>query len=277
MDATNAGSSPQAVQDRFKELPFWFHTIDLGNGVATPGMWGRETQIPLRTAFDDIDFRDKKVLDVGTLDGLWSFEAERRGASEVYSIDVLPATGPGREAYFRMAAEAIGSKAKYYPDLSVFDVSQLGVDDFDIVLYLGVHYHLRDPLLALTRLRQVMKEGAILLDEGQVIDDPKIYAEFFYSRWFSDDGSNWWVPTIPCLREWINSTFFEVEHEYRLMYMPWGGLENTGRAIMRAKAVRKADPQHSIPERELSAFDLNNYVGDSGNRDAAGNVVERGS
>jgi tRNA (mo5U34)-methyltransferase len=274
MDASEMSQSEgNAARDRVGELPFWFHSIDLGGGVVTPGMWSTETQLPIRKAFEAIDFRGKKVLDVGCLDGLWSFEAERRGAAEVHSIDVLPETAPGRESYFELAAEALGSKAHYHPYLSVFDVAKLGVDDFDIVLYLGVHYHLKDPLLALARLRQVMKEGAILLDEGQVIDSDKVYAEFFYRRWFSNDGSNWWVPSIPCLREWIESAFFDIEEEYRLFYMPWGGLDNTGRYIVRARAVRRADPQLTIPEPELRAFDLNRYVGDSGNRDAMGNVI----
>lgn len=274
MDASDFGSDERKrARDRVGELPFWFHTIDLGEGVSTPGMWSKETQIPLRTAFDDIDFEGKKVLDVGCLDGLWTFEAERRGAAEIHSIDVIPETAPGREAYFQLAAAALGSKAHYHPYLSVFDAANLGVDDFDIVLYLGVHYHLRDPLLALARLRQVMKDGALLVDEGQVIDSDKVYAEFFYRRWFSNDGSNWWVPTIPCLREWIESSFFEVEQEYRLIYMPWGGLDDTGRYIVRARAVRRADPQLTVPEPELRKFDLNGYVGDSGKRDALGNVV----
>jgi tRNA (mo5U34)-methyltransferase len=274
MDA-GVDSSAQAIaaRNRVGELPYWFHTIDLGGGVSTPGMWDANTQVPLRKAFDDIDFQGKKVLDIGCLDGLWSFEAERRGASEVHSIDVIPETAPGRESYFRTAAEALGSKAHYHPYLSVFDVAKLGVNDFDIVLYLGVHYHLKDPLLALARLRQVMKEGALILDEGQVIDREGVYAEFFYRRWFSNDGSNWWVPTIPCLKEWIESNFFEIEQEYKLLYMPWGGLDDTGRFIVRARAVRRDDPQLTVPEPELRAFDLHRYLGDSGNRDALGNVI----
>ena len=154
-------------------LPLWMHTIDLGGGVVTPGAWTPEDQAGTLGALEQIDFRGKKVLDVGCLDGLWSFEAERRGAAEVYATDLVSQVTPNREPYFRLAHELLGSRARYVPDLSVFDVARLGVRDFDVVLYLGVYYHLRDPLLSFARLRQVMRTGAVLLVEGQVIDAPE--------------------------------------------------------------------------------------------------------
>ncbi|MDQ6797967.1 MAG: class I SAM-dependent methyltransferase [Actinomycetota bacterium] len=262
------------MKARVNSLPYWFHTIDLGNGIVTPGAWGKETQIPLMRALDDIDFNGKKVLDIGCLDGLWSFEAERRGASEVYSIDKLGETAPGRQMYFETARDALGSKAHYIPDLSVYNVADIGVDDFDVILYLGVWYHLKDPLLAFSRLRQIMSDGGMLLGEGQVSDNETITAEFFYKRHFSDDPSNWWVPSIPCLREWVECSFFEIEADYKLSYMPWSCLPNTGRYILRGRAVRRADPYLGLPDDELVEFDLNRYGGDAGARDAMGEVVD---
>src|SRR4029079_4346065 len=138
----------------------WYHAIDLGDGVVTPGSWSN-AHWHLRRALDDIDFENKKVLDIGCLDGLWSFEAENRGASEVYATDLVSRVTPRRDVCFRMAQEILGSRAHYVPDLSVYDVERLGVRDFDVVLFPGVYYHLKDPLLAFARLRKVMKDGGL--------------------------------------------------------------------------------------------------------------------
>jgi tRNA (mo5U34)-methyltransferase len=237
----------------------WIHTIDLGDGIQTPGLWSKEHQIPFRTVFDDIDFRGKKVLDIGCLDGLWSFEAEKRGAAEVYATDLISQATPEREACFWTAHKLLGSKARYFPRLSVYDVRELNVMDFDIVLFLGLFYHLKNPLLAFTRARQVLREGGLIVVEGQVIDNPGVYAEFYYNRHFAEDRTNWWVPTIPCLREWVECSFFEIEKGYEQSYGEWHGLKNTGRYIVRAKAVCRKDPNLLVPEEDLKPFDLNDY------------------
>jgi tRNA (mo5U34)-methyltransferase len=244
---------------RVEELPIWIHTIDLGDGLVTPGVWPPESRAGIAAALEQIDLQGKKVLDIGCLDGFWSFEAERRGAAEVYATDLTSQARPDREPYFRLAKELLGSRVQYFPDLSVFDVARLGVNDFDVVLYLGVYYHLRDPVLSFARLRQVMRDGAVLLVEGQAIDATEAYARFFYREAFQADRSNWWVPTIPCLQEWIESSFFAIEDEQWLPHEDVPTLANTGRHVIRARAERRADPQIACPDPELEAFDLNRY------------------
>src|SRR3954467_981696 len=115
----------------------WVHAIDLGNGIVTPGMWGLPSATIMR-AFNTIDFRGKKVLDIGCWDGLWSFEAERRGAAEVWATDLVAHRHGDGQATFRLAHALLGSRARYVPDLSVYDVARLGVRDFDVVLFCGV-------------------------------------------------------------------------------------------------------------------------------------------
>jgi tRNA (mo5U34)-methyltransferase len=231
----------------------WVHKIDLGGGVVTPGIWGDHNP-SIWKALDDIDFRGKKVLDIGCWDGLWSFEAEKRGAAEVYATDYSSQRYTDQST-FRLAHQILGSKARYFPDTSVYHVDRLGVDDFDVVLYAGVYYHLKDPLRSFASLRRVMKEGGQIVVEGGVLDGPEgCYAQFFYRDMHMRDASNWWVPTIPCLRQWVECNFFEVEREYD----KWSAGENH-RYVLTARAVRRKDPLYFYPDDDLREFDLNDY------------------
>ncbi len=260
-----AGSSEATTQrdelvERALAMPAWYHSIDLGHGVVTPGVWPEDSQQHVVKALDGIDFTGAKVLDVGCLDGRWTFEAERRGATQVYSIDLISqAVDSARPQYFDIAAQVMGSTAHYNPHLSVHDVAKLGVDDFDVVLFLGVYYHLKDPLLALARLRKVMRDGGAIVVEGQVIHDDVSFARFFFNQSFSSDQTNWWIPSTACLREWVECSFFDVEWEYALPPVTWDRIDGTARAVLRARAVRRADPRMSAPDLELHAFDQNRY------------------
>lgn len=235
----------------------WVHTIDLGDGVRTPGRWGEPPGF-LGRAFDEIDFRGKKVLDIGCWDGLWSFEAERRGAAEVVATDFVPQRTHQGQPTFRLAHAILKSKARYVPDLSVYEVGRLGVRDFDVVLFCGVYYHLKHPLLALGRLRQVMREGALILVEGETIPSDRGSADFYYHEVYKDDVSNWWIPTIRCLREWVGCSFFRIRAESSPDTPP-----RTRHALI-AEAVRVADPNYAFPDPELAEFDLNTYSDPAG-------------
>ncbi len=260
--------SAASLRQRVNSLS-WTHRIDLGGGLVTPGRWPASPLI--LKALEGVDFRGKKVLDIGCWDGLWSFEAERRGAREVYATD-LAAHRPFRESEtFVLAREILGSRAHYDPALSVFDVERLGVTDFDVVLFLGVYYHLKDPLLALARIRQVMRPGAILVVEGEAIDDDRArYARFFYHTHHGGDHSNWWVPTVACLREWVECSFFDILSLYNVARDPltdsrveaakklakrwigWRGARS--RCVLTARAVCRDDPNYSFPDEELGRF-----------------------
>lgn len=187
----------------------WWHAIDLGGFVTT----GRRSSL-IERGFDQIDFKGKKVLDVGCWDGLWSFEAEKRGASEVYSIDYVSLRSWSEQPTYQLAHRVLGSRARYYPNVSVYDIKKLGVTGFDVVIYCGIYYHLLEPLRAFAALREVMAEGALMLVEGPVFDgSERVSANFYCRDWFAEDPTNWWVPTIPCLREWLDCTFFDVVTE----------------------------------------------------------------
>lgn len=247
----------------------WMHTIDLGQGVVTQGRW------PLNKntlkAYDHIDFKGKKVLDLGACNGLWSFEAERRGATEVYSVDYLTHVGYWCTPAYKLAHEALGSKARYFPDMNVYDVEQLGVTDFDVVIFSGIYYHLKHPLLALTILRRVMKEGGYIVIEGPIFPDTEhSYSSFHYRDLLFKDKSNWNVPSLRCLEDWVQCTYFEIEQEYFNRPFPSGtkhkikkalrnarGMpdEDILRTVMLARAVTRKDTLYSFPDPDLAAFD----------------------
>jgi tRNA (mo5U34)-methyltransferase len=166
---------------------------------------------------------------------------------------------------------ASSARAHYDPDLSVYDVGRLGVTDFDVVLFLGVYYHLKDPLLALARLRQVMRPGAVLVVEGEVLgDDRGSYARFFYHQHHGGDQSNWWVPTVTCLREWVECSFFAIETVHDVSRDPLtasraeafkkflkrqiGWRPDRSRCVLTARAVTRNDPNYSFLDEELGWF-----------------------
>jgi tRNA (mo5U34)-methyltransferase len=272
----NSPSDLQAEVDRYN----WAQSIDLGNGVVTKGIFGdgRPNPIILR-ALDDIQFAGKKVLEIGCWDGMWSFEAEKRGASVVYATDLVTQRPFADQPTFQLAHRVLKSKVIYNPAVSVYDVESLGIRDFDVVIFCGVFYHLKDPLRALCKLRKVTKTGGTILVEGEAIYGPtETFARFYYRTWLNEDASNWWVPTIPCLREWIECNFFACKREYALDVLRPGWPESLPvisdkatldemlakartlrgeiltRYLIAAEAVVGHDPNYGAPDEELGHF-----------------------
>jgi tRNA (mo5U34)-methyltransferase len=169
--------------------PFWWHSIDLGEGVVTKG---HKTPALLQAevaAQQYPDLRDKTVLDVGAWDGFFSFEAERRGAKRVVALDL-----PGRPG-FDIAHTALQSRVeRVVGDFTEIDLADLGT--FDVVLFLGVLYHMQNPLQALQRVAAVTREIAIIETAAIVIPGLEDLAicEFYETDELCADTSNWWAP-----------------------------------------------------------------------------------
>jgi tRNA (mo5U34)-methyltransferase len=256
----------------------WLFTQNLGGGVVTPGRFGPPNS-QIMEAFNQIDFRGKKVLDIGCWEGQWTFEAERRGAASVMATDYLASDPRARRndqginelPTFRLAHAILGSRAEYRPDLSVYDVTRLGQRDFDVVVFCGVYYHLKNPLLALSRLRQVTREGGTVIVEGPVIaGPPEAFARYYYHDILSQDCSNWWAPTLSCLLEWIECSYFEVvrvskpnaqevrpiaARDARGTPVATGRKETIVRHTVIARAVTRRDPHYLLADEDLQEFD----------------------
>jgi tRNA (mo5U34)-methyltransferase len=262
-----------SIKDEVEALT-WVHSIDLGNGIVTPGRWP-VNQLVVR-AFDQIDFAGKRVLDVGCWDGQWAFEAEKRGAQEVYAIDDVSQRSFHSEQTFNLAKDILQSKVQYFPETPIEAIPSLGAK-FDIVLFLGVYYHLRDPLRALAILRGVLNDGGTIAIEGQVLyNRRKSIAKFLYSEIYFNDTSNWWIPSVKCLEEWVESSFFRKDFIYLFNHQianrtSWLAYlarriigtvvpkRNTGRAVIVAEAVSRKDPLWLFPDPFFAGIDRNTY------------------
>src|SRR5581483_12285493 len=130
---------PEALRREVEQIKWW-HRIDLGRGLVTPGV----DVTPQRLA--EIRMPDTlaglSVLDIGAWDGFFSFEAERRGARRILAIDRWPESGWGNPAGFFLARQVLGSKVEY-ARMDLFEITPERLGRFDLVLFMGVLYHLR--------------------------------------------------------------------------------------------------------------------------------------
>ena len=186
----------------------WFHTIDLGNGVVTPGMDASPQK--LQNIGMPADLTGKSVLDFCAWNGFFSFEAERRGARQVLAVDHFCWSGEGwgTKDGFDLAREALGSKVEDR-ELDVLDVSPDNTGVFDVVLFLGVLYHMRHPLLVLEKVSAVTS-GMLILEthiDFAPIDRPAM--AFYPGTELGGDGSNWCGPNEACVIAMLKDVGFK--------------------------------------------------------------------
>lgn len=171
----------------------WFHTIDLGNGIITPGI--DKTPEKILAMNLPKDMRGKTVIDIGAWNGAISFECERRGASRVLATDHYCWLGDnesGRRG-FELARTALNSKVEDR-HIRVEDISPATVGKFDIVLFLGVLYHAEDPMGYLHRVHSVCREIAIIETQVGAMDYPKPALEYYPGSTLNGDPTNFFGP-----------------------------------------------------------------------------------
>jgi tRNA (mo5U34)-methyltransferase len=219
------------LRRRVQEVGFWWHSIDLGHGVVTPGAKSAATLAHELEAISLPDVRGRTVLDIGGWDGYFAFEVERRGArvavldhymwsldipaQQAYWRDCLergvpprpyhetelwhPDTLPGK-AGFDTAREILGSGVEeIVADFASCDLEAVGV--WDVTLFLGVLYHLPDPLGGLRRLAAMTREVAVIETEAMVVPgfEHEPMWQFFPGAELNGDVSNWWAPNLEAL------------------------------------------------------------------------------
>jgi len=186
----------------------WYHTIDLGGGIVTQGV--DDSPVRLARAQLPPSLHGLTVLDIGAWDGFFSFECERRGAARVVAADHFSWHGPGwgTKAGFMLAREALRSRVEDI-DIDVMDLTPERVGTFDVVLFLGVLYHLRHPFLALERVASVTRDRLILETVIDLVGFRRPAMAFYPGRELNNDPTNWWGPNIPAVQGMLGTLGFK--------------------------------------------------------------------
>jgi tRNA (mo5U34)-methyltransferase len=188
------------LREMVDSVPHWYHEFEFAPGLVTPGT-GNSRAMLARLELPS-DMTGLRVLDIGARDGFFSFECERRGAKEVVSVDYVAAERTG----FPVAKKILGSALNLIQE-NVYNLTPAKYGQFDLVLCLGLLYHLPDPMLALDTIFDMLKPSGWLYLETIVIDDdlPPAMAELplmqFYPRdTKGGDHTNYWGMTDACVK-----------------------------------------------------------------------------
>jgi len=179
----------------------WYHGMQLGD-VRTPGQ--RDVGELCDFLRLPADLRGRRVLDVGTFDGGLAFACEARGAAEVVALDVV------EHPTFSLAHAALRSRVRF-AEGNTYDLDPARLGTFDLVIYAGVLYHLRYPLLGLDRLRAVAT-GEVHVETHTARLLTRRPAAVFYERdELNGDYTNWVGPNDAGVRAWFRSAGFTIE------------------------------------------------------------------
>lgn len=198
----------QALRDRINALR-WFHQIDFGNGIVSPGLTSIVRLRKQADVYFSGDIQGKSVLDIGCWDGYFSIEAARRGAGRVLATDHFAWSEQcwGKREAFELARAHLAPAIEVM-DVDLADLSVERAGTFDVVLFSGVLYHLRHPLLALERLAPLAKELFILETHLDARWEGRPAMIFYPGRELGDDPTNWWGPNAACVEAMLRDVGF---------------------------------------------------------------------
>ncbi len=235
MQGTNAatGVAPQRteqeqrlLEQQVQALAPWFHNMWVGGIRTAPDHFLFDYPNVKYQSFRHAlpaDLTGKSVLDIGCNAGFYSLEMKRRGASRVLGIDT-------DERYLQQArlAASVEGLPVTYKRMSVWEVGKLG-EKFDLVIFMGVLYHLRHPLLALDLLHEHVVGDLLLFQslqrgsmetlqpapdynfsETAVFDEPGYPKMHFIEQNYCGDPTNWWLPNRACTEAMLRSAGFDI-------------------------------------------------------------------
>ncbi len=186
----------------------WFHQIDFGNGLVSPGWIGLDKIRRMADLIFDRPIEGKSVLDIGCWDGAYSIEAARRGASRVLATDhFVWHEGWGDRRCFDLAREHLAPSIEAM-DIDVTELSVERVGTFDTVLFLGVFYHLRHPFQVLEHVAALARE--VLVVESRIIApfSRRPFMRFYPGAELDGDPTNWWAPNRACMEAMLRDLGF---------------------------------------------------------------------
>jgi len=236
------------VLERLSAVPWWYHRFEILPGVETPGVCRYKPEL-----LDHQEVRDLtglRALDIGAWDGPYTLEMTRRGA-EVTAFDIQVPTHCG----FDTMCKVNGLPTRHIC-ANVYDLLPQQHGTFDLVTFFGVYYHLKNPLGALANINAVLKPGGIVLVEGAILEGaPSADAAWagkegfvaamadvpmacYIKAKYEEEWSNWWVPNLTCLRDWVESSGFEILRSTTM--------EDSRRGVVVARKISEAPLEHPV-------------------------------
>jgi tRNA (mo5U34)-methyltransferase len=226
-------ATPTTAAGRVAEHEFWYHTIDVAPGVTTPGFFDQRYILD-RLPWPEVQGR--RCLDVGTFDGFFAFELERRGASEVVAIDIedhglwdwpidarpgvveiardVAFRGPPKGAGFRLLADVLESNVEWRP-LSIYDLDPEIVGRFDVVVCGSLLLHLRDPVRALEAVRSVCDGWLLSSEQIELSTTLRMRRRPLFRLDGSGKDCQWWLANAAGHERLLWSGGFAVEARSR--------------------------------------------------------------
>ena len=219
--------SHEQIARRVRELGPWFHNMDLGGVPTAPDHFlGDYPRVKFKGFADALphDLAGRSVLDIGCNGGFYAIEMKRRGAGRVVAID----SDPHYLAQARFAAEVSGYPDIAFAQLNVYDLAELR-ERFDLVIFMGVFYHLRHPLLALDLIHEHVADDLLLFQSMQrgseevasvapdydfnqmaMFDEPGWPKLHFVEHSYCNDWTNWFVPNAAAAQAMLRASGFHV-------------------------------------------------------------------
>ncbi len=225
-NAVSGGLTQEQIEKEVRSLGKWFHNINLKGVYTAPDHFlGDYPNNKFRNFASSVprDLTGKTVLDIGCNAGFYSIEMKKRGASKVIGID----SDDHYLAQARFASSVLDVNIEFR-NMSVYDVAGFG-EKFDVVIFMGVLYHLRHPLLALDLLYENVVGDILLFQSMQRGSDKVEPVQHDYDFWqtdifqkhdfpqmyfiehrYSSDPTNWWIPNRSCIEGMLRSSGFEI-------------------------------------------------------------------
>jgi tRNA (mo5U34)-methyltransferase len=210
---------PRPIEDLPKKVGdlFWWHSINLGGGIVTPGHKSRyEISREAEAIFAPLTLRDRSVVDIGAWNGGFTVEAKRRGAARMLAVDHYTWAHPdfrGKET-FDLVTRRLGIDVETkLLDIQTATAADLG--RWQVVLFLGVFYHLFNPISALQVLAETTEEVLVLETHLDLEDLPQPAMVFYPGRELGGDPTNWWAPNRAGMEALLRAVGFE-----KVLYRP---------------------------------------------------------
>lgn len=255
------------LHQRIQDLSPWYHSFDFGDGVVTEGKQFDSIWDMIKRLISQIDYTDKTVLDLASWDGYWAFNAEKRGAKEIVSSDVV--LRGFKNLLF--CKEVLQSKVIPLCNVPVQHLSErLNVTGlptkYDIIHHFGLFYHLRDPMQSLTQARLMIEEdGLLLLETAMILDNKNSYMAFsggIDGKYHFYGQSDTWAPTTLCMTEMLlRSGFKPVMEDIWQEHSPKKTNTSPTEKPVVSRAIIAAKP---FPLEELNVSDYSKFMGTTG-------------